>query len=151
MRKYNKGVNMANYIKEFQSICLPLQKYRSRMEIIALILQAAGSNGAALYSLMKRTSINYAQLKKYLPSLTKIGFIETEIRDGKVSFRVSERGLAFLRQYNILRDMLLSAHMDNEQINVIHGESNLSRIQQRITMPLSPQIIKRRQRIIETY
>jgi predicted transcriptional regulator len=143
--KYVKACVMANHIRDFDLICLPLQKkYRSQMEIIALILEAAGGNGAALYSLMKRTGINYAQLKKYLPSLTKIGFMEAEIRDGKISFRVSEKGIAFLRQYNVLRDMLLGAYMGNEQINVVHEENNSSRVQQRITIPLSARIIKRR-------
>jgi predicted transcriptional regulator len=143
--KYVKACVMANYNREFDLICLPLQKkYRSQMEIVALILEAAGGSGAALYSLMKRTGINYAQLKKYLPSLTKIGFIEAEIREGKVSFRVSEKGFAFLRQYNILRDMLISAYMGNEQIKAIHEENNLSRVQQRITIPLSARIVKRR-------
>jgi predicted transcriptional regulator len=143
--KYYEASIMTNHTRDFDLICLPLQKkYRSQMEIIALILEAAGSNGAALYSIMKRTGINYAQLKKYLPSLTKIGFMEAEIREGKVSFRISERGIAFLRQYNILRDMLLSAYMGSEQFNAICEENNLSRAQQRITIPLSARIIKRR-------
>jgi predicted transcriptional regulator len=130
--------------------CLPLQKkYRSQMEIIALILEAAGDNGAALYSLMKRTSINYAQLKKYLPSLIKIGFIEAKVGDGKISFRASERGLAFLRQYNILRDMLLSAYVGNKPINAIQEENKLSRMGQRVTLPLSPRIIKSSRRFID--
>lgn len=136
---------MANYNKEFDLICLPLQKkYRSQMEIIALILETAGANGAALYSLMKRTGINYAQLKKYLPSLTKIGFMEAEIREGKVSFRICEKGFAFLRQYNILRGMLLSAYIGNEQINAVQEENNLPKVQQRVTIPLSARIIRRR-------
>ena len=140
---------MAN-CNEFESKCLPLQKkYRSQMEIIALILEAAGSNGAALYSLMKRTSINYAQLKKYLPSLIKIGFIEAEVGDGKISFRASERGLAFLRQYNILRDMLLSTYVGNKPINAIQEENRLSRLGQRVTLPLSAQIIKSSRRFID--
>lgn len=139
---------MANY-KEFELNCLPLQKkYRSQMEIIALLLEAAGDNGAALYSLMKRTGINYAQLKKYLPSLIKIGFIEAEVGDGKISFRASERGLAFLRQYNILRDMLLSAYVNNKPINAIQEENKLLRVGQRVTLPLSARIIKSSRRFI---
>lgn len=135
---------MANY-RESDLICLSLQKkYRSQMEIIALILEAAGSNGAGLYSLMKRTSINYAQLKKYLPSLTKIGFLEAEIREGKISFRVSERGFAFLRQYNILRDMLLSAYMGNKLVNAVEEENDLVKVEQRAPLPFSLRGIRRR-------
>jgi predicted transcriptional regulator len=105
------------------------------MEIIALILEAAGDNGAALYSLMKRANINYVQLKKYLQSLIKIGFIDTEIKNSKVSFKVSEKGFAFLRQYNILRDMLLSAYMGNKPIALVQAEK-LSKIPQWIVIPL---------------
>ncbi|MDH7477579.1 MAG: winged helix-turn-helix domain-containing protein [Candidatus Bathyarchaeota archaeon] len=136
---------MANYSKEFDLICLPLQKkYRSQIEIIALILEVAGSNGAALYSLMKRTGINYAQLKKYLPSLAKIGFLEAEVREGKISFRVSERGFAFLRQYNVLRDMLLSTYVDNKTVNAVQEENNLAKVEPRATLPLSLRSIRRR-------
>ncbi|MEM3696357.1 MAG: winged helix-turn-helix domain-containing protein [Candidatus Bathyarchaeia archaeon] len=136
---------MANYNKEFDLICLPLQKkYRSQMEIIALILEAAGNNGAALYSLMKRTGINYAQLKKYLPSLTKIGFLDAEVREGKILFRVSERGFAFLRQFNILRDMLLSAYVGNKLVKAVQEEDNLAKVEQRATLPLSLRGIRRR-------
>jgi predicted transcriptional regulator len=136
---------MANYKREFDLICLPLQKkYRSHMEIIALILENAKGNGITSCTLMKRANINYIQLKKFLPSLIEIGFIETEVRGGKVLFRVSERGIAFLRQYNILRDMLLSAYMGSEQFNALCEENNLSRAQHRITIPLSARIMKRR-------
>lgn len=136
---------MTDRIKDSDLICLPPQKkYRSQMEIIALILQAAGGNGAPLYSLMKRTGINYAQLKKYLPSLAKIGFVKTEFREGKVSFRVSEKGVAFLRQYNILRDMLLSAYIDNKPFNAIPEENNSPKLQQHVTMPLPARFIKRK-------
>jgi predicted transcriptional regulator len=133
---------VTNY-REIDLICLPPQKkYRNQMEVIASILEAA-EGGATLYFLTKRTGINYAQLKKYLPSLTKLGFMETEIKEGKVSFKISERGLAFLKQYDILRDMLLGA-IDNEPINTIREESNPSNVQHRMTIPLSARIIKRK-------
>jgi predicted transcriptional regulator len=56
---------------------------------------------------MKYTSINYAQLKKYLGPLTRIGLVDMDVREGKALYRASEKGLAFLRQYSILRGMLL--------------------------------------------
>lgn len=113
---------METYAKELSLICLPLQKkYKSHIEIIALILDAARFGGAARYSIMKRTGINYAQLKKYLGSLSKIGFVEVCLKEGEVIYKASENGLAFLSQYSILRDMLISACFQNKPINVIHN------------------------------
>jgi predicted transcriptional regulator len=57
---------------------------------------------------MNRTSINCALLKKYLKSLVEMGFIELEMKEGRIFYKASNRGLDFLRQYNILQDMLLS-------------------------------------------
>jgi len=135
---------MANYTKEYDLFCLPLhKKYRSQMEIIALILEASKYNSANLYSIMKRTSINYKQLKKYLPSLIKIGFMEAEIKGDRFSFRVGENGLAFLKQYNILRDILLSAYTGDKQIGIVHEETVSSKAQQRTVMPLATRFVRR--------
>jgi predicted transcriptional regulator len=128
---------MANN-KEHDPVCLFLRKkYRSIMEIIALMLEAARHDGATLYAIMKYTGINYAQLKKYLPSLVKMGFMEMEIKEGRISFKVSENGLAFLRQYNILRDMLLNAYAGNKQIGTVHEGTALSKAEQRAAMLLA--------------
>lgn len=129
---------MANN-REHDLICLFLRKkYRSVMEIIALILEAARHDGGTLYTIMKHTGINYAQLKRYLPSLIKIGFMEAGIKEDRISFRVSESGLAFLRQYNILQDMLLSAYTGNKQISTASPNA-----QQRAAIPLATRLAKR--------
>lgn len=134
---------MANN-REQDIVCLFLRKkYRSIMEIIALMLEAARHEDATLYTIMKYTGINYAQLKKYLPSLIKMGFMEMKINDGKISFVVSENGLAFLRQYNILRDMLLNAYTGNKQVSTVHEETTLSKAQQRAPMPFTTRLAKR--------
>jgi predicted transcriptional regulator len=136
---------MANYTKEYALFCLPLgKKYRSQMEIIALILEAARYGGANFYSIMKRTSINYKQLKRYLPSLIKIGFMEAEIKGNRITFRVSENGLVFLRQYNILRDMLLGAYTGNDkQVGMVHEEPVPSNMQKNAVIPLTNRVVKR--------
>jgi predicted transcriptional regulator len=135
---------MANYTKEYDLFCLPLdKKYRSQMEIIALILEAARYDDANFYSIMKRTSINYKQLKRYLPSLIKVGFMEAEIKRDRISFRVSENGLAFLRQYNILRDMLLSVYTGNKQVGTVHEEPVSSKTQQSAAIPLTTRFVRR--------
>jgi len=133
---------MANYTRELNLISLPLhKKYRSRIEIIALILEAARYNGATRYSLMKHTSINYSQLEKYLEPLIKIGFVEVNLKDGQVLYRAGEIGLAFLRQYEVLRDILLSACSQNKPFNIIYEKYNASRVQHAPT-PFATRFVK---------
>ncbi|NWG11600.1 hypothetical protein HXY33_07665 [Candidatus Bathyarchaeota archaeon] len=114
---------MANYTREFSLISLSLDnKYRSHIEIIALILEALKCGDAGRYSLMKHTSVNYSQLKKYLKLLGKIGFIETNIKEGSVLYKTSELGIAYLRQYSILRDMLLGAYSRTRSPDIVAAE-----------------------------
>jgi len=130
---------MANYTRGLNLICVPLRKkYRSHIEIVALILEAIKDTGAARYSLMKHTSNNYAQLRKYLELLAKIGFIEMDIKEGKILYRASEMGLDFLRQYNVLRDMLFSAYSRNRPIKIIREECNVSSVQRSLSTPPTP-------------
>jgi len=82
------------------------KKYRSHIEIIGLVLESVKDNNATSFSIMKDTSINFVQLQKYLGSLIEIGFIETYVQDGRTSYKASEKGMAFLRQYQILFGML---------------------------------------------
>jgi predicted transcriptional regulator len=90
------------------------KKYRSHFEIVALMLEAMKGEGATGFSVMKHTSVNSAQLKKYLGSLIEIEFIDTDNRDGQVFYKASKKGLDFLRQYYVLLGMLLNACTRNE-------------------------------------
>lgn len=112
---------MANYVR--QLTCLPFhekskasssinlhKKYRSHIEIMALIIEAMKGQQTAQYSIMRRVgSINYVQLKKYLESLSDVGFIEPSSTSEQVTFRATEKGLAFLRQYYVLLGMTFGA------------------------------------------
>jgi predicted transcriptional regulator len=107
-------LTMVNYLREVMLIRFPLQKkYRSYIEIIALILEAVKFGDAGLYAIMKQTNISYPQLKKYLKPLNMLGFVNASIKDGKVFYKASDKGLAFLRQYNLLRDILSTANFEN--------------------------------------
>jgi predicted transcriptional regulator len=83
------------------------KKYRSHFEIMALILDAVQNGSEDKYSLMKCAGLNYSQLKKYLGPLAEIGLIIKLTREGRVLYRTSEKGLAILRQYYILLEMLM--------------------------------------------
>jgi predicted transcriptional regulator len=124
---------MKNHVMTFYSSCLPLRekyktfnysnlfkKYRSHFEITALVLEAARDDSATGFSIMTHASINCAQLKKYLQFLTEIGFINVGIKEGRVLYRASEKGLEFLKQYYILLEMLFSTYAQNKQTNMAH-------------------------------
>jgi predicted transcriptional regulator len=107
--------------KKYDHCELPLsKKYRSHFEIAASILDAAKYDSRDRYFLMKRTSINYAQLKKYLESLAKIGFIEVQMRGGQMLYCSTQRGLEFLRQYYVLLGMLMNAYALGKQGQAVY-------------------------------
>jgi len=113
---------MVNRVKTADLLCLPTsrkyslstlqplhKKYRSHFEIIGLVLEAVKADSATPFSIMKHSRINCVQLKKYLKSLTEIGFLEMEIRKSRIFYKTSGEGLEFLRQYYTLLEMLLTA------------------------------------------
>jgi predicted transcriptional regulator len=117
--------------KKYDLCGLPLRKkYRSHFEIIALILDAAKDNGEDRYTLMKHTGVNYAQLKKYLESLAQIGFINANTREGIISYKATEKGLGFLRQYYVLLAILLSNQTTNAAYET-NRNANLQTVLQR--------------------
>ena len=114
---------MANYATKSSLTCLMPHKndsrarsYRSAMELIALILRTVKNNSTTSYALRKHAGTSTAQIKKYLELLIRMGFIETYSTGDKVSYIISGRGLAFLRQYNVLWDMLQNAYYETNQL-----------------------------------
>jgi predicted transcriptional regulator len=79
-------------------------KYRSRADIIALILQASMNGGATKTRLMYRAFLSYAQIQEYLQLLTSKGLIMQEA--GTQVFKLTEKGLRFIRSYDQISDVL---------------------------------------------
>jgi predicted transcriptional regulator len=105
-------MRVANYREQGNVVCFGLQrKYRSEIEIMALILEAVRHGGNGRYNLMKATGVNFSQLKKHLQNMVNLGFVEVGIKENKIVFKASSDGLAFLTQYNILREMLANAFL----------------------------------------
>lgn len=106
----SQGFEMANCPGRIDMSSLPLQKkYRSHFEILALMLETVKSNdgnGAAPFSIMRNTSLNSAQMKKYIRSLSEMGFIEVDNGRHRIIYKATDRGLDFLKQYNILQRMM---------------------------------------------
>jgi len=123
---------MEDYAIDHDLSCLPLQnryrlcgfplgkKYRSHFEIIALMVEAVKDGGQARFSIMKHASINCGQLNRFLNSLIEMGFIWEDVKDGRVMYRASERGIDFLRQYYVLLSMLMAAENGNRRPNIVY-------------------------------
>ena len=78
-------------------------KYRSRTDIVGLILEAA-NGGATKTKIMYKAFLSYAQLKEYLTVLLQNDLLEYE--EGRQNFRTTEKGLRLLQMYNQFDEMM---------------------------------------------
>jgi predicted transcriptional regulator len=81
-------------------------KYRSRSDIIGLILEAA-NGGATKTKIMYKAFLSFAQLREYLSMLAEKGLIEYE--EGLQKYRTTEKGIRLLQIYNQMNDELVVA------------------------------------------
>jgi predicted transcriptional regulator len=74
-------------------------RYRSRTEIIASVLQAIYDCGSQVNGtkLTYRTLLSHSQFREYVELLVGKGLIEYDSIDS--GFRITERGIAFLRAW----------------------------------------------------
>ena len=78
---------------------------RNKIEIIAVILKAASSNGGALKArIMYEGFLSWAQLKEYLALVVKNGLIKYQERDR--TFIITEKGTHFLNIHNELNKLI---------------------------------------------
>jgi predicted transcriptional regulator len=73
-------------------------KYRSRSEIVGLLLDAANGGGATKTKLMYKAYLSFNQLKEYLALLVENALIEYE--DGMHTYRTTEKGIRLLKIQN---------------------------------------------------
>jgi len=112
------------------------KKYRGHFEIVALLLEAIKDNGTSRFSIVKYVGTNYKQLEKYLNSVTEIGFIEINKEEGQCLYRITEKGLSFLRQYYILLGMFLGAFGRGNLVNIVQEvECDLATVERRSPNP----------------
>jgi predicted transcriptional regulator len=78
-------------------------KYRSRTDIVGLILEAA-NGGATKTKIMYKAFLSYAQLKEYLTVLLQNEVLEYQ--DETQLFRTTEKGLRLLQMYNQFDEMM---------------------------------------------
>jgi len=73
-------------------------KYRSRSDIIGLLLNAANGGRATKTKLMYSAFISFNQLREYLSLLVENGLIQYE--EGTHTYRTTEKGIRFLHIQN---------------------------------------------------
>jgi predicted transcriptional regulator len=78
-------------------------KYRSRTEIVEMILQATRS-GVTKTKIMYKAYLSYTQVKEYLSFLLENNLIKYE--EGSQLYRITERGLHFLQVYGEISDLV---------------------------------------------
>ena len=78
-------------------------KYRSRTEIVAMILDSA-NGGATKTKMMYKAFLSYHQLKEYLTVLIENDLIE--YLNGTQTFRTTEKGLNLLKIHNEMTELL---------------------------------------------
>jgi predicted transcriptional regulator len=78
-------------------------KYRSRTEIVEMILQAARA-GATKTKIMYKAYLSYTQVKEYLSFLLENDLVKYE--EGSQIYRITEKGLHFLQVYGEISDLV---------------------------------------------
>ena len=78
-------------------------KYRSRTEIVSMILEAA-NGGATKTKIMYKAFLSYAQLKEYLSVLIANNLLE--YLEGSHTYKTNEKGLNFLKMHNEIAELL---------------------------------------------
>src|SRR5204862_7245785 len=87
------------------SICYNIvMKYRSRTDIVGLILEAANGGGATKTKIMYKAFLSFAQLREYLTVLQENDLLEYE--EGNHSYRTTEKGIRLLHIYNKMDELV---------------------------------------------
>ncbi len=79
-------------------------KYRSRIDIMNHILEAANGGDVTKTKIMYKALLSYAQMKEYLMLLTERGLLSYE--GDTQTFKTTEKGLMFLQAYNEINQIL---------------------------------------------
>jgi predicted transcriptional regulator len=82
---------------------LNIMKYRSRTDIVGLILEAANGGGATKTKIMYKALISYNLMKEYLTLLAENDLLEYE--QGNMTYRTTEKGLHLLKIYNNMNEI----------------------------------------------
>ena len=85
-------------------------KYRSRTEIVSMILEAA-NGGATKTKIMYKAFRSYAQLKEYLSVLIENNLLE--YLEGVQTYKTTEKGFNLLKMHNEIGELLQSPTIES--------------------------------------
>jgi predicted transcriptional regulator len=78
-------------------------KYRSRTDIVHLILEAANGGAATKSKIMYKAFLSFGQLKEYLMVLMENDLLEYE--DGQNTYRTTSKGIRLLQIFNNMEEL----------------------------------------------
>ena len=78
-------------------------KYRSRTDIVHLILEAANGGAATKSKIMYKAFLSFGQLKEYLMVLIENDLLEYE--DGQNTYRTTSKGIRLLQIFNNMEEL----------------------------------------------
>ena len=79
-------------------------KNRSRLEIIAMILETIGDNGAIQAKIMYKVYLSFLQMKEYLSQIMQHGLI---IYDDRAQiYKITDKGRRFLALYRQMTESI---------------------------------------------
>ena len=81
------------------------RKNRSKLDIIAAILQVVNDGEASKARIMYGAYLSYEQIREYMPTLLLSGLLTTT-NDAKSLYKIRERGLHFLQLHYKLNEMI---------------------------------------------
>ncbi|MDQ4072812.1 MAG: winged helix-turn-helix domain-containing protein [Thermoproteota archaeon] len=79
-------------------------KNRSRLEIIAMILETVGDNGAIQAKIMYKVYLSFLQMKEYLSQLMKNDLLFYD--DRAQIYRITDKGRRFLMLYKQMTESI---------------------------------------------
>jgi predicted transcriptional regulator len=93
-------------------------KYRSRIDIISVILDDTNGRGGGLMKtkIMYQAYLSHDQFKDYLTVLTESGLLNYDVYTRK--FKTTEKGLRFLDTYNQMSDVMKTNNNNNNYSEV---------------------------------
>jgi predicted transcriptional regulator len=86
-------------------------KYRSRTELVSMILETA-NGGATKTKIMYGAFLSYNQLKDYLSILIQNNLLE--YLEGTRTFKTTEKGLNLLKIHNEMAELLHTTTIKND-------------------------------------
>ena len=86
-------------------------KYRSRTEIVAMILEAA-NGGTTKTKIMYKAFLSYNQLREYLSVLIENDLIE--YLEGSPIYKTTEKGMTFFKMNNEIEELLIPSSKNSK-------------------------------------